>query len=109
MKEEVAGDTHYIRLAFDDTILDALLQRLKMDKRISLFVEGGAALLNSFINAGLWDEARVFTTVPTLGHGIVAPALPKAQLSLTTDVGSDTLRTYQPEGGKYPCPAGALL
>lgn len=27
----------------------------------SLFIEGGAAVLNHFIKTGLWDEARVFT------------------------------------------------
>jgi diaminohydroxyphosphoribosylaminopyrimidine deaminase/5-amino-6-(5-phosphoribosylamino)uracil reductase len=27
----------------------------------SLFIEGGAEVLNHFISTGLWDEARIFT------------------------------------------------
>ena len=27
----------------------------------SLFIEGGAEVLNHFITTGLWDEARIFT------------------------------------------------
>jgi len=51
----------------------------------SLFVEGGASLLDSFIQASLWDEARVFTSSRSLTDlypsltdpkGIHAPVLP---------------------------------
>jgi diaminohydroxyphosphoribosylaminopyrimidine deaminase/5-amino-6-(5-phosphoribosylamino)uracil reductase len=42
----------------------------------SLLVEGGRMLLESFIAAGLWDEARVFTGTLTLAAGTKAPFLP---------------------------------
>lgn len=43
----------------------------------SLLVEGGAALLQSFIDAGLWDSIRVETNPSiTAGEGIAAPVLP---------------------------------
>lgn len=53
----------------------------------SVIVEGGAQLLNAFIKAGLWDEARVFTATVSLRElyptalipepqGIPAPILP---------------------------------
>lgn len=41
----------------------------------SVLVEGGAQLLNSFIEAGLWDEARVETAPFKLGTGVKAPRL----------------------------------
>jgi len=41
----------------------------------SLMVEGGAKLLQSFIDAGLWDEARIETASFCLGNGIKAPIL----------------------------------
>lgn len=44
----------------------------------SLLVEGGARLLQSFINEGLWDEARVETAPCLLGSGVAAPVLKEA-------------------------------
>jgi diaminohydroxyphosphoribosylaminopyrimidine deaminase/5-amino-6-(5-phosphoribosylamino)uracil reductase len=108
-EDRLDGNTEYVRSGFDGNMLHTLLARLGAHKKISLFVEGGAALLNSFIEAGLWDEARVFTTVPVLGNGIAAPILRESQLSLSTSVGTDTLNLYQRKGTKYPYPAGALL
>ncbi|KAA6325667.1 hypothetical protein EZS27_025152, partial [termite gut metagenome] len=37
--------------------------------------EGGTQLLQTFINAGLWDEARIFTGKMTFGNGIPAPEI----------------------------------
>lgn len=39
----------------------------------SLFIEGGAGVLNHFISLGLWDEARIFTGGRKYGNGIKAP------------------------------------
>jgi len=41
----------------------------------SLVVEGGTYTLQSLINEGLWDEARIFTAPKTLQKGIIAPIL----------------------------------
>ena len=41
----------------------------------TLLVEGGAALLRSFIQAGIWHEARIIRTKTRLGEGISAPLL----------------------------------
>ena len=41
----------------------------------SLFIEGGAKVLNHFISMGLWDEARIFTGNQIFRHGIKAPAI----------------------------------
>jgi diaminohydroxyphosphoribosylaminopyrimidine deaminase/5-amino-6-(5-phosphoribosylamino)uracil reductase len=43
----------------------------------SLIVEGGAKLLNTFIESKLWDEARVFTGNKWFGSGIKAPCMNK--------------------------------
>ena len=43
----------------------------------SLIVEGGTKLLQSFIDAGLWDEARIETAPVRLGEGVKAPVLPE--------------------------------
>jgi diaminohydroxyphosphoribosylaminopyrimidine deaminase / 5-amino-6-(5-phosphoribosylamino)uracil reductase len=41
----------------------------------SVIIEGGAQTLNLFIEAGLWDEARIFISTRTFGHGIAAPTV----------------------------------
>lgn len=41
----------------------------------SVIIEGGAHILNSFIAAGLWDEARVFKGKNLFGSGVKAPII----------------------------------
>jgi diaminohydroxyphosphoribosylaminopyrimidine deaminase/5-amino-6-(5-phosphoribosylamino)uracil reductase len=41
----------------------------------SLFIEGGAKVLNHFISTGLWDEARVFTGENYFKEGVKAPLI----------------------------------
>jgi diaminohydroxyphosphoribosylaminopyrimidine deaminase/5-amino-6-(5-phosphoribosylamino)uracil reductase len=41
----------------------------------SLFIEGGAEVLNLFISSGLWDEARVFTGEDYFVKGVRAPVI----------------------------------
>jgi diaminohydroxyphosphoribosylaminopyrimidine deaminase/5-amino-6-(5-phosphoribosylamino)uracil reductase len=40
-------------------------------------VEGGAKLLNSFIESGLWDEAHVEISPAKISKGIPAPVIAK--------------------------------
>lgn len=56
-----------------DTVAD-LLDRLYKDGITSLLVEGGAAVLRSFIDADLWDVARVETSPDVFGDRGVAAA-----------------------------------
>ncbi len=41
----------------------------------SVIVEGGAKLLQSFIDANMWDEARIFTAPQRFGNGVAAPLI----------------------------------
>jgi diaminohydroxyphosphoribosylaminopyrimidine deaminase/5-amino-6-(5-phosphoribosylamino)uracil reductase len=41
----------------------------------SLFIEGGAKVLNHFISLGLWDEARIFTGHQIFKDGIKGPVI----------------------------------
>lgn len=50
-----------------------IIETLAQHKIQSLIVEGGSCLLQSFIDASLWDEARIETTPITLGSGVEAP------------------------------------
>jgi len=41
----------------------------------SLFIEGGAKVLDHFISSGLWDEARIFSGFQIFKNGIKAPVI----------------------------------
>ena len=45
------------------------------EKIAHLTVEGGAWLLEQFVQQGLWDEARVFVSPHQWGEGLSAPKL----------------------------------
>ena len=65
-----------IVLDFSIDILPQILSHLHSLKIGSLLVEGGPTLLRSFINAGLWDVARVETNpCIMLEAGVPAPVL----------------------------------
>lgn len=64
----------YIRIDFDENPLRQAMEELNERRLQSVLVEGGAAILNEFIKAGLWDEARVFCSPKKLEGGVAAPA-----------------------------------
>jgi len=67
-----------------------------VEQRItSVLVEGGAALLNSFLAEGLWDEMRVFRSPKLLGDGIKAPAV-RGRIISREMIGDDELTVYRP-------------
>lgn len=88
------GNIRYVQAPFNDNLLPALLQELHAHKKLSLFVEGGAALLRRFIDADLWDESRVFTAGHTLQKGLPAPALQNAIPAMQTFISADRLQVF---------------
>lgn len=64
-----------VLLPWGDAMLPALMLRLYDAQINQLIVEGGTRLLQSFINAGLWDEALIFKSPVVLGGGVKAPAI----------------------------------
>lgn len=61
----------------------------------SLIVEGGTCLLQSFIDAGLWDEARIETSPICIGQGIMAPKLSCEKLKSRQYLGKHCICTYR--------------
>lgn len=66
----------YVTLDFTRPILPQLLSELYNRRVQSLLVEGGTCLLQSFIDADLWDETHVETAPIHLKNGVQAPILP---------------------------------
>lgn len=61
---------------FEQRLPAQILEKLQSREIQSVLIEGGSHTLQSFIDSGLWDEARVFTGDRELKHGLKAPALP---------------------------------
>ncbi|MFC2097089.1 bifunctional diaminohydroxyphosphoribosylaminopyrimidine deaminase/5-amino-6-(5-phosphoribosylamino)uracil reductase RibD [Bacteroidota bacterium] len=75
-EKEDKNKLKYVKIDFSDS-LNSILKYLYENKIQSVFVEGGTILHNSFINEGLWDEARVFTGDLEFGNGVKAPVFNK--------------------------------
>ena len=56
--------------------IPSLLKDMYAEGIQSLMVEGGRRTLQSFLDAGLWDELRIETSPLTVGDGTQAPELP---------------------------------
>lgn len=60
----------------------------------SIIIEGGRHTLQSFIDADLWDEARVFEASIVIEKGIEAPVLKNFQKTKTINITGDCLHYY---------------
>ena len=74
-------NVEYIRIDFEGPVIRQVLDHLAVRKLDSLLVEGGTQLINSFVEADVWDEARVETAPVRLYQGVHAPMLGKEAVS----------------------------
>lgn len=96
IKQEEVGSLFYYKLE-EGTGLCAqictVLNRLNLQ---SLLVEGGAKLLQTFIEEGAWDEARIITNEELMiDEGLSAPVLQNHQLVHSQSFCSDVIRIYK--------------
>jgi len=76
IKTCIDGKVKYIALEdFDRYVPQYILYQLYLQDIQSVIIEGGAYTLNTFIEAGLWDEARIFTGQSNLIKGIKSPVI----------------------------------
>ena len=108
-KDEVEGNIRYVKMTFDDTILQQTSEALYRANILSVIIEGGATLLNSFIAQGVWDEARIFKTYTSLYTGVAAPIIQEGNLVSCIPCGSDLLEVYTNKSTAYPYYAGMKL
>ncbi len=76
-KSSVLPNVRYLKMDFQSSdFLEILLSHLHSLDIQSLIVEGGSQTIGAFVGAGLWDEARIFTSTTThFGQGIAAPKI----------------------------------
>ena len=74
--------------------LPAILEDLYRQGIQSLMVEGGACLIQHFVDEGLWDEARVEVAPLVLGKGVSAPRLKNAGVAGEAVLDGRKIRNY---------------
>ena len=89
-----AGAVRCTLLDFSRPVIPQLLESLYGEGVTSLLVEGGAATLQSFIDASCWDEAYIETAPFALHEGVKAPALSEAVCRTSTAYGNRRLQHY---------------
>lgn len=90
VNDKLSSENH-LKIDFDN-LAPSLLEELHSRNIQSIIIEGGAQTLNTFIDAKVWDEARVFTSKKTLGKGIQSPLI-QSFINHSEIVGDDKL-TY---------------
>jgi diaminohydroxyphosphoribosylaminopyrimidine deaminase/5-amino-6-(5-phosphoribosylamino)uracil reductase len=95
---ENSGSTTYQNIAFSQLQKEVMDELYKRNIH-SVIIEGGSETLQSFIDANLWDEARVFVGDQNLEKGITAPIL-NGKLMNEEKVSTDMLKWYS-NGTKY--------
>jgi len=96
IKNRVGDDipTHMEFIDFKKDI-PAQICKVLMEYQInSCIIEGGFQTLQTFLAAGLWDEARIFTGQEELGAGLKAPKI-NGHLIDSMEVKGDTLEIFQ--------------
>lgn len=94
-KEGQEGAIKYIKVNKASSVIHQILAYCYEQQIQSILVEGGAALLASFLREGYWDELRTITNLKMkMGAGLRAPELPVATVSKTTHIDSDEIRFY---------------
>jgi len=96
LKHEEHTNLNLVRLD-EDNFINQLLNDLFKKKIQSVIVEGGAQTIKLFIDAGLCDEARIFTSTRAFGDGIAAPIM-KGDIISADLVSNDELKIYVPHG-----------
>lgn len=86
---------YYYQVADGLPLVRQLMEALNALGIQSVLVEGGARLLQSFINEGYWDEARVITNeAMAVGQGIDAPVLQQQHLDRIELMAGDSIRYF---------------
>lgn len=98
IKHEEDESMSYYQVTEDVNLVHQILNACYQNGITSIMVEGGARLLQSFIDEGLWDEARVITNTQLfIGEGLPAPALRNFNLAQSEQLYTDTINYfYQP-------------
>lgn len=98
LKNEHLNHLIYVQIDFNKNTIEQIMDYCYSFSIQSIIIEGGAILLQSFIDAGIWDEVRVIQNQSMhIEQGIVAPSLKNHVLKNSFELGSDKVFMYQNE------------
>jgi diaminohydroxyphosphoribosylaminopyrimidine deaminase/5-amino-6-(5-phosphoribosylamino)uracil reductase len=66
-------NTSFLTINKSGDLMEKTLEYLYINHILSVIVEGGPTMLQSFIDRGLWDEAHVYIGQLTFKKGVLAP------------------------------------
>lgn len=96
IKEDEKPNLSFIKLDKEKQFVPQLMDVLYRLPLQSVLVEGGAALLQTFIESGVWDEARVIVNGElSIGNGLPAPVLKNEQLVMEEKNSTDTISYFR--------------
>ena len=89
-KHYYESQKRFHKIEEDVAIIDGIMECLYQSQLNSVIIEGGAKTLQLFIDAGLWDEARIITnTTLYLNKGLKGPLLSHQNLHSSFNIFSD--------------------
>ncbi|UXP34121.1 bifunctional diaminohydroxyphosphoribosylaminopyrimidine deaminase/5-amino-6-(5-phosphoribosylamino)uracil reductase RibD [Reichenbachiella agarivorans] len=88
------GHLEFVKIEEDSFVLGILMDLYQHNIQ-SVIIEGGSTVLREFIQAKLWDEARVFVSQKTFESGISAPRLIGNQID-SQELEGDELTIFRP-------------
>jgi diaminohydroxyphosphoribosylaminopyrimidine deaminase/5-amino-6-(5-phosphoribosylamino)uracil reductase len=94
-KNESQNGVTYYKISRNTNLISQVIEALFKLKIISVLVEGGSKLLQSFINGDIWDEARIITNQAiVIQAGIASPVISSKKLINEKLMENDLLRYY---------------
>lgn len=91
-KHDVTGQPQYYKISKENNVITEIIMASQQLNIQSVLIEGGAMLLQSFIDAGLWDEARVIINEQLIiDNGLNAPVLSKHKIISEEKIATDRI------------------
>ncbi|MGB6083476.1 bifunctional diaminohydroxyphosphoribosylaminopyrimidine deaminase/5-amino-6-(5-phosphoribosylamino)uracil reductase RibD [Moheibacter sp.] len=84
----------FIPIRFDENLAEQILEELYEREIQSVIIEGGKQTLETFIRKGLWDEARIFTSLDNWSEGIHSPEI-SGQIIETRNIAGNKLEIFR--------------
>lgn len=84
----------YIKIDFNNEILESMLKVLFNKNITSIIIEGGSDTIQKFVEKNLWDEARVFVSDKIFKSGLKAPVIKGVQIK-SVNILNDQLKIFR--------------
>jgi diaminohydroxyphosphoribosylaminopyrimidine deaminase/5-amino-6-(5-phosphoribosylamino)uracil reductase len=95
-REEIGEMLSFYKIDKDEKFVPQILNALHKLQLSSVIIEGGAKLLQLFIDENAWDEARVISNEELIiGSGLNAPVLKNSNLFEEQKIKSDTISFFR--------------